>query len=299
MDGVIYAKPYSAASPEEYELTLDELAGALVKAGLAMDETLARSLIDGIKSQLAADGTLSGGKVTIKDMSNADTRIDRDSDEYMEGMRAWSISVEVEKDGKKSEKELALVLSDTQWKVMPASDILLGEAPKPDPEPQPQPQPKPDDPESDHVDGTKRDFSKVQFADIEDQVWSGGEIRPAIAIYWQGERLLEGVDYTLSYADNVNRGTATVTATGIGNYEGTKSTTFQIIGRAQATDNNANAGTRMQNIQALTGTTTTASDKWLASPEYEYVSDKAGISQTGGPEIGIIAAIAIAYMFFG
>ena len=38
----------------------------------------------------------------------------------------------------------------------------------------------------------------------------------------------EGSDYTLSYADNTNAGTATITLTGIGNFSGTKDVTFTI-----------------------------------------------------------------------
>ena len=57
---------------------------------------------------------------------------------------------------------------------------------------------------------------------------NGNEIKPTPAITL-GEKLLEnGVDYDLSYADNINVGTATLTATGKGEYQGTVSTTFQI-----------------------------------------------------------------------
>ena len=57
---------------------------------------------------------------------------------------------------------------------------------------------------------------------------NGNEIKPTPAITL-GEKLLEnGVDYDLSYADNINVGTATLIATGKGEYQGTVSTTFQI-----------------------------------------------------------------------
>lgn len=57
---------------------------------------------------------------------------------------------------------------------------------------------------------------------------NGNEIKPTPAITL-GEKLLEnGVDYDLSYADNINVGIATLTATGKGEYQGTVSTTFQI-----------------------------------------------------------------------
>ena len=41
--------------------------------------------------------------------------------------------------------------------------------------------------------------------------------------------LMEGRDYTITYTDNINAGTATVTVVGIGNYKGTLTTTFDII----------------------------------------------------------------------
>ena len=40
--------------------------------------------------------------------------------------------------------------------------------------------------------------------------------------------LIKDTDYTLVHANNVNKGTATVTVTGIGNYTGTKAVTFEI-----------------------------------------------------------------------
>ncbi|MCR5145583.1 MAG: fibronectin type III domain-containing protein [Lachnospiraceae bacterium] len=43
-----------------------------------------------------------------------------------------------------------------------------------------------------------------------------------------GKKLTAGTDYEISYADNVDAGDATVTATGVGNYKGTLSTTFTI-----------------------------------------------------------------------
>ena len=43
-----------------------------------------------------------------------------------------------------------------------------------------------------------------------------------------GKTLTNGTDYTLSYANNTNAGTATMTITGKGNYSGTTSKTFTI-----------------------------------------------------------------------
>ena len=41
--------------------------------------------------------------------------------------------------------------------------------------------------------------------------------------------LVKGVDYTVTYTDNINVGEATVVITGIGNYQGTQNKTFNII----------------------------------------------------------------------
>ena len=60
--------------------------------------------------------------------------------------------------------------------------------------------------------------------DIADVTYNGRDQTPAIVI----DGLVEGVDYEVSYSNNVNAGTATVTITGKGNYTGTVTTTFTI-----------------------------------------------------------------------
>ena len=69
---------------------------------------------------------------------------------------------------------------------------------------------------------------------IADQVYSGAALEPKPVVTDGGKALTEGVDYTLSYANNVAAGTATVTVTGKGNYSGTQKRTFA-IGKASAT----------------------------------------------------------------
>ncbi len=63
-------------------------------------------------------------------------------------------------------------------------------------------------------------------------VYNGSEIRPEPIVYAvvNGEQmeLHNGEHYTLSYLNNVNAGTATITATGIGNFTGTVSQNFTI-----------------------------------------------------------------------
>ena len=70
------------------------------------------------------------------------------------------------------------------------------------------------------------------IAAIETQLYTGEALEPGIEATnaTSGEALVEGEDYTLAYADNVDVGTASVTVTGIGNYTGTTTVTFDIGG---------------------------------------------------------------------
>ena len=60
------------------------------------------------------------------------------------------------------------------------------------------------------------------------QTHTGRAICPRPTVRLGGCTLREGTDYALSYRNNVNVGTATVTVAGRGNYAGTKSATFQV-----------------------------------------------------------------------
>lgn len=65
---------------------------------------------------------------------------------------------------------------------------------------------------------------------IPSQKRTGSEITPEVTVKCLDRVLTGGVDYTVAYSDNVAKGTATVTVTGMGDYEGvTATTTFKII----------------------------------------------------------------------
>ena len=76
---------------------------------------------------------------------------------------------------------------------------------------------------------TQANASSFTISAIEDQPYTGSAITPAITVTFSNRILSQGTDYTVSYSNNVNKGTATVTVTGIGNFTGTKSTTFKIV----------------------------------------------------------------------
>ena len=59
-------------------------------------------------------------------------------------------------------------------------------------------------------------------------LFTGYAITPAVTVTLGGTQLTQGSDYTVSYANNTTRGTATVTISGIGNYHGSIQRAFQI-----------------------------------------------------------------------
>ena len=75
----------------------------------------------------------------------------------------------------------------------------------------------------------KRSMSNASATLTENEfTYDGTAKRPQMILNCNGKTLAEGTDYTLSYENNINVGTATVTATGKGNYSGSKQLTFTI-----------------------------------------------------------------------
>ena len=93
------------------------------------------------------------------------------------------------------------------------------------------------------------EYDEEYYYYIADKTYTGKPIRPTITVnylggdssdddYWDDEdssdygpvRLQAGVDYTVSYANNIKPGKATVTVKGINKYSGTISKTFRIRG---------------------------------------------------------------------
>ena len=79
---------------------------------------------------------------------------------------------------------------------------------------------------------TAKTISDLSLSPTASAVYSGGACRPSVTLKYGTAALAEGKDYTLSYADNTNVGTAVITIEGKGNYTGTRKTTFSILPRA-------------------------------------------------------------------
>lgn len=72
-------------------------------------------------------------------------------------------------------------------------------------------------------------ISNASVSAIPDQTYSGQAITPEVTLTHNSAALVNGTDYTVSYSNNKNAGTATAVITGIGNYSGTMKTTFRIM----------------------------------------------------------------------
>ena len=64
------------------------------------------------------------------------------------------------------------------------------------------------------------------------KVYTGSAIKPVPAVKVGGRTLKNGTDFTVSYKNNTEPGTATLSVTGKGNYSGSVSKTFKITARA-------------------------------------------------------------------
>ena len=77
-----------------------------------------------------------------------------------------------------------------------------------------------------------KDISAAVISDIAPVSYTGSPITPEFTVTEAGENgrvLTKGKDFTLSYADNTNAGTASVTITGRGDFTGTVRKTFKIL----------------------------------------------------------------------
>lgn len=74
----------------------------------------------------------------------------------------------------------------------------------------------------------KKDINYTLIDDISDQKYTEKEVTPLVTITSDYIKLDESKDYTVEYKNNVEVGTATIKITGINNYTGTMTKTFNI-----------------------------------------------------------------------
>ena len=78
-----------------------------------------------------------------------------------------------------------------------------------------------------HIDGTSIFDAEIVLSGTS-FVYTGDAIEPGVTVTWNGETLVPGVDYEVSYRDNLAVGIAYVDVRGIGNFKNTTSPSFSI-----------------------------------------------------------------------
>lgn len=73
-------------------------------------------------------------------------------------------------------------------------------------------------------------LGKVSVKKIPNQAYTGKAIEPELTVTYKNKPLIKGTDYTVSYTDHIQIGTAKAVLTGIGKYAGTKKVSFRITG---------------------------------------------------------------------
>ncbi len=106
--------------------------------------------------------------------------------------------------------------------------------------------------------------------------YNGAGIAPAPVVKYNGKTLTAGTDYTVTYSDNVNPGTVTMTFTGKGAYQGSFTKTFEIV-KAASTINGTAVYTKQYGDAAFTLDAAATSGAALS-----YVSSNPAVATVNG-----------------
>ena len=120
---------------------------------------------------------------------------------------------------------------------------------------------------------------------IADVTYKGSAYEPEPAVYDGAIKLIKDTDYTLSYSNSVNAGTATITITGKGNYTNTRTVNFVIIKaplKITADDKAKVYGT-------LDPTLTESFDSFVGGETVSVLTPGQPISRVSGENLGIYA----------
>ncbi len=81
----------------------------------------------------------------------------------------------------------------------------------------------------DSVQTSKKNISSLKISNLGNYTYTGNSRKPAVTVKDGTKTLKNGTDYTLTYKNNKNIGTASVTIKGKGNYTGSKTIEFKIV----------------------------------------------------------------------
>lgn len=118
------------------------------------------------------------------------------------------------------------------------------------------------------------------------QTFSGQALTPGVAVKLDDRVLTNGTDYTASYSNNVNAGTAKVTVTGKGNYAGTVSGSFT-ISPASISEASISAANQTFSGQELTPDITVKLNGRTLTNETDYTASYSNNQHAGTAKVTV------------
>lgn len=106
-------------------------------------------------------------------------------------------------------------------------------------------------PTNNQIPSNKIDLSSSTINKISSKTYTGSAIKPSITVTSNNKSLKVNEDYTLTYSDNKDIGTAKILIKGMGNYTGEKNLTFKIIPK------------KISNLSLSTKTTNSLALSWF------------------------------------
>ncbi len=133
---------------------------------------------------------------------------------------------------------------------------------------------------------------------IDDQEYTGSEIKPPFKVTFDGKELKEGIDYTFKYENNIEVGRAKIVITGIGEYTGNFNNYFNIIPAdiSEIKFNNANYSTTPGSLKNLYYTsysqTSPPLDGWLKGKQMvegkDYTLSYSNLTEVGPVVVSVV-----------
>ena len=131
----------------------------------------------------------------------------------------------------------------------------------------------------------RKPLSLLTVSGIENRIFNGKKQILDLVVIDESNILTKGIDYTVSYENNVNVGIAKVTITGIGDYKGTCTRTFPILPAASAkvTCTNVASGIKVSwaKVEGATSYYVYRNDRFLFRTSALEVTDKEVKYDTG------------------
>ena len=94
---------------------------------------------------------------------------------------------------------------------------------------------------------------------IPNQTYTGKAIKPTLKVTYDGKTLKRGTDYTLTYSNNTNVGTAKCTLKGKGDFTGTKTVSFKIVKGSAGSSKSSGNSSKSQGSSSGSGSKTAKS----------------------------------------